>query len=135
MEDHSTLAPLALQQLQRSVEAAAKLLTIEALTASYLLAEAQDTDLREAEIRELGAGTAAVVARLSELLAGQLPAPVLVDSARTALGDLLAGLPQLRTTDPGGPHDGAPNAGAADDGAPDDAAPNAGGPDDGEGES
>ena len=38
VEDHSTLAPLALQQLERSVEAAEKLLAIEALTAAYLLA-------------------------------------------------------------------------------------------------
>ena len=131
VEDHSTLAPLALQQLQRSVEAAAKLLTIEALTASYLLAEAQDTDLREAEIRELGTGTGAVVARLSEVLAGQLPAAVLVDSARTALADLLAGLPELRTPDLDGPDHAGPN----------DAVPRmpvlriAGGPDDGGGES
>ncbi len=121
VEDHSTLAPLALQQLERSVEAAAKLLTIEALTASYLLAEAQGTDLREAEVRQLGAGTGAVVARLSELLAGQLPAAVLVDSARAALGDLLAGLPELRTPDPGGPNDlrpddRGPNGRSTDDG-------------------
>ncbi|WP_307106072.1 aromatic amino acid ammonia-lyase [Arthrobacter globiformis] len=121
VEDHSTLAPLALQQLERSVEAAAKLLTIEALTASYLLAEAQGTDLREAEIRQLGAGTGAVVARLSELLAGQLPAAVLVDSARAALGDLLAGLPELRTPGLGGPNDlrpddRGPNGRSADDG-------------------
>ncbi|WP_246468852.1 aromatic amino acid ammonia-lyase [Arthrobacter ipis] len=124
VEDHSTLAPLALQQLQRSVEAAAKLLTIEALTASYLLAEAQDTDLREAEIREPGAGSGAVVARLSELLAGQLPAAVLVDSARTALGDLLARLPELRTADPDGSNAGAPNGSGPDAGGPHDAGPN-----------
>jgi histidine ammonia-lyase len=106
VEDHSTLAPLALQQLERSVEAAAKLLTIEALTASYLLAEAQDTDGREAETRQLGAGTRAVVAQLSELLAGQLPAAVLVERARAALGDLLAGLPELQIPGPGSPEDG-----------------------------
>ncbi len=40
VEDHSTLAPLALQQLEKSLEAAEKLLVIEALTASYLLLEA-----------------------------------------------------------------------------------------------
>jgi histidine ammonia-lyase len=130
VEDHSTLAPLALQQLERSVEAAAKLLTIEALTASYLLAEAQGTDLREAEIRQLGAGTGAVVARLSELLAGQLPAAVLVDSARAALEELLAGLPELRTPDPGGPNDLRP-----DDLRPDDRGPNGRSADDGGGES
>jgi histidine ammonia-lyase len=106
VEDHSTLAPLALQQLERSVEAAAKLLTIEALTASYLLAEAQGTDGREAETRQLGAGTGAVVAKLSELLARQLPAAVLVDRARSALGDLLAGLPELQIPGPGSPDDG-----------------------------
>ncbi|MFE4544970.1 aromatic amino acid ammonia-lyase [Arthrobacter sp. NPDC056727] len=100
VEDHSTLAPLALQQLERSVEAAARLLTIEALTASYLLAEAQDTDLREAETRELGTGTAAVVALLSELLSRQLPAAALVEDARAALKDLLAGLPELQTPAP-----------------------------------
>jgi histidine ammonia-lyase len=119
VEDHSTLAPLALQQLERSVEAAAKLLTIEALTASYLLAEArlaeaQDTDLREAETRQLGPGTGAVVARLSELLAGQLPAAVLVDSARAALGDLLAGLPELRIPDAGGPNGSSPDDGGGE---------------------
>jgi histidine ammonia-lyase len=106
VEDHSTLAPLALQQLERSVEAAAKLLTIEALTASYLLAEAQDTDGREAETRHLGAGTGVVVAKLSELLSGQLPAAVLVDRARAELGDLLAGLPELQIPGPGSPDDG-----------------------------
>ncbi|WP_353710400.1 aromatic amino acid ammonia-lyase [Arthrobacter sp. K5] len=116
VEDHSTLAPLALQQLERSVEAAAKLLTIEALTASYLLAEAQGTDLREAEIRQLGAGTGAVVARLSELLAGQLPAAVLVDSTRAALEELLAELPELRRPDVGGPNDRGPNEIYPDDG-------------------
>jgi histidine ammonia-lyase len=114
VEDHSTLAPLALQQLERSVEAAAKLLTIEALTASYLLAEAQDTDLREAVTRQLGSGTGAVVRRLSELLAGQLPAAVLVEAARKELGDLLAGLPELQTPSPDTdgdrvPDDGGPN--------------------------
>ncbi|TSE14207.1 aromatic amino acid lyase, partial [Arthrobacter sp. KBS0703] len=44
VEDHSTLAPLALQQLERAVETAGKLLTIEALTAAYLLAEAQGAE-------------------------------------------------------------------------------------------
>jgi histidine ammonia-lyase len=114
VEDHSTLAPLALQQLERSVEAAAKLLTIEALTASYLLAEAQGTDLREAEIRQLGAGTGAVVARLSELLAGQLPAAVLVDSTRAALEELLAELPELRIPDAGGPNGSSPDDGGGE---------------------
>ncbi|MFC7847502.1 aromatic amino acid ammonia-lyase [Arthrobacter sp. NPDC057388] len=114
VEDHSTLAPLALQQLERSVEAAAKLLTIEALTASYLLAEAQDTDLREEAARQLGAGTGAVVARLSGLLSRQLPAAALVEAAREELGDLLAELPELRTPAPDtagdrGPADGGPN--------------------------
>ena len=134
VEDHSTLAPLALQQLERSVEAAAKLLTIEALTASYLLAEAQGTDLREAEVRQLGAGTGAVVARLSELLAGQLPAAVLVDSARAALEELLAGLPELRIPDPGGPNDLRPNDLRPDDRGPNDRGPNGRSADDGGGE-
>jgi histidine ammonia-lyase len=100
VEDHSSLAPLALQQLERSVQAAAKLLTIEALTAAYLLAEAQDTDSREAEARQPGAGTGTVVAALSELLSRQLPAAVLVEEARAVLVDLLAELPQLRTPGP-----------------------------------
>jgi histidine ammonia-lyase len=134
VEDQSTLAPLALQQLERSVEAAAKLLTIEALTASYLLAEAQGTDLREAEVRQLGAGTGAVVARLSELLAGQLPAAVLVDSARAALEELLAGLPELRIPDPGGPNDLRPNDLRPDDRGPNDRGPNGRSADDGGGE-
>jgi histidine ammonia-lyase len=135
VEDHSTLAPLALQQLQRSVEAAAKLFTIEALTASYLLAEAQDTDLREAETRELGIGTGAVVARLSGLLAGQLPAAVLVDSARAALADLLAGLPELRTAELRTPNLGGPDDAGANGAGPNTGAPNNGGPADGGGES
>lgn len=79
VEDHSTLAPLALQQLERSVEAAEKLLTIEALTAAYLLSRA------ELKARPLGRGTGAVVVRLSALLARRLPAPSLVERARTEL--------------------------------------------------
>ena len=73
MEDHSTLAPLALQQLERAVEAAGKLLTIEALTAAYLLAEAQGAEAGGSEsaagARPLGKGTGAVVDHLSVLLA------------------------------------------------------------------
>jgi histidine ammonia-lyase len=79
VEDHSTLAPLALQQLERSVEAAEKLLTIEALTAAYLLSRA------ELKARPLGRGTGAVAVRLSALLARRLPAPSLVERARTEL--------------------------------------------------
>ncbi|WP_104137864.1 aromatic amino acid ammonia-lyase [Arthrobacter sp. ZGTC131] len=101
VEDHSTLAPLALQQLERAVEAAGKLLTIEALTATYLLAEAQGAEAGGSEsaagARPLGKGTGAVVDHLSVLLAGQLPAAVLVDRARAGLRELLAGLPELRT--------------------------------------
>lgn len=80
VEDHSTLAPLALQQLERSHEAAEKLLTIEALTAAYLLGEAE-----QQEVRPLGKGTGAVVGPLAELLAERLPAPELVERARKAL--------------------------------------------------
>lgn len=120
VEDHSTLAPLALQQLERSVAAAAKLLTIEALTASYLLAEAQDTDLREAETRGLGTGTGTVVALLSELLSRQLPAAALVEDARAALQDALAGLPELMApasdTDDRGAHGGGPHEGGLGNG-------------------
>lgn len=109
VEDHSTLAPLALQQLERAVETADKLLTIEALTAAYLLAEAQGAEAggseSAAEMRPLGKGTGAVVDRLSVLLADRLPAAVLVDRARDELRDLLAGLPELRTPAPAGDDD------------------------------
>ena len=101
VEDHSTLAPLALQQLERAVETAGKLLTIEALTAAYLLAEAQGAEAGEGgpagEARSLGKGTGAVVDCLSVLLAGRLPAAVLVDRARDELEELLARMPELRT--------------------------------------
>jgi histidine ammonia-lyase len=109
VEDHSTLAPLALQQLERAVETAGKLLTIEALTAAYLLAEAQGAEAggseSAAEVRPLGKGTGAVVDRLSVLLADRLPAAVLVDRARDELRDLLAGLPELRMPAPTGDDD------------------------------
>jgi histidine ammonia-lyase len=104
VEDHSTLAPLALQQLERAVETAGKLLTIEALTAAYLLAEAQGAEAggsqSAGEARPLGKGTGAVVDRLAVLLAEQLPAAVLVDRARDELGELLSGMPELRTPAP-----------------------------------
>lgn len=100
VEDHSTLAPLALQQLQQSVEAASKLLTIEALTAAYLLSEAQAAEVggteSAAEARPLGKGTGAVVDRLFRLLSEQLPASALVERGRAALRDLLPGLAELR---------------------------------------
>lgn len=105
VEDHSTLAPLALQQLERAVETAGKLLTIEALTAAYLLAEAQGAEAGgggpAGEARPLGKGTGAVVGCLSVLLAAQLPAAALVDRARDELGHLLARMPELRTPAPG----------------------------------
>jgi histidine ammonia-lyase len=104
VEDHSTLAPLALQQLERAVETAGKLLTIEALTAAYLLAEAQGAEAggsqSAGEARPLGKGTGAVVDRLAVLLAEQLPAAVLVDRARDELAELLSGMPELRTPAP-----------------------------------
>jgi histidine ammonia-lyase len=106
VEDHSTLAPLALHQLERAVETAGKLLTIEALTAAYLLAEAQGAEAGgggpAGAARPLGKGTGAVVRCLSVLLAAQLPAAVLVDRARDELGQLLARMPELRTPAPGG---------------------------------
>lgn len=80
VEDHSTLAPLALQQLEKSVDAAEKLLTIEALTASFLLLEA-------GAAQPLGRGTGVVVGRLADLLADRPPAPQLVERARFALRD------------------------------------------------
>ena len=77
VEDHSTLAPLALQQLERSAEAAEKLFTIEALTAAYLLSRAGDggggaagDGAVEPETRPLGAGTGAPSRRA---LAGSWP--------------------------------------------------------------
>ncbi|CAH0234481.1 Histidine ammonia-lyase [Arthrobacter sp. Bi83] len=105
VEDHSTLAPLALQQLERSVEVAGRLLTIEALTAAYLLAEAQSAHTRGSEsadeVRPLGKGTGVVVVLLSKLLAEQLPAAALVERGRDELGELLAVLPELRLPPPG----------------------------------
>lgn len=100
VEDHSTLAPLALQHLERSVQAAEELLTIEALTAAYLLAQARDAEAGErasdAEVRPLGKGTSAVVDCLSGLLAEHLPAAELVERGREALRKLLPELPELR---------------------------------------
>ncbi|UKA49452.1 aromatic amino acid lyase [Arthrobacter sp. FW305-123] len=78
VEDHSTLAPLALQQLEKSVEAAEKLLVIEALTASYLLLEA-------GAAQPLGKGTGVVVGRLADVLADRPSAPELVKRARREL--------------------------------------------------
>jgi histidine ammonia-lyase len=100
VEDHSTLAPLALQQLERSVQAAEELLTIEALTAAYLLAQAREAEAGEREsdaaVRPLGNGTSAVVDCLSGLLAEHLPAAELVERGREALRKLLPELPELR---------------------------------------
>lgn len=100
VEDHSTLAPLALQQLERSVQAAEELLTVEALTAAYLLAQAREVEAGEresdAEVRPLGKGTSAVVDCLSGLLAEHLPAAELVERGREALRKLLPELPELR---------------------------------------
>lgn len=105
VEDHSTLAPLALQQLERSVRAAEELLTIEALTAAYLLAQAQEAEAggseSAAEVRPLGKGTGAVVGRLSRLLSEHLPAAALVERGRDALRELLPDLPELRLPPPG----------------------------------
>ncbi|MGR0160384.1 aromatic amino acid ammonia-lyase [Paenarthrobacter nitroguajacolicus] len=78
IEDHSTLAPLALQQLEKSLDAAEKLLVIEALTASYLLLEA-------GAAQPLGKGTGGVVGRLADVLADRPSAPDLVDRARAEL--------------------------------------------------
>ena len=100
VEDHSTLAPLALQQLERSVQAAEELLTVEALTAAYLLAQAREAEAGErefdAEVRPLGKGTSAVVDCLSGPLAEHLPAAELVERGREALRKLLPELPELR---------------------------------------
>jgi histidine ammonia-lyase len=84
IEAHSTLAPLALQLLERSVDAAGKLLAIEALTAAYLLGGAEAR-----AVRPLGKGTAAVVHRLSGLLARHLPAAALVEQASAELDGFL----------------------------------------------
>ncbi|VXB91909.1 Phenylalanine ammonia-lyase [Arthrobacter sp. 9V] len=84
VEDHSTLAPLALQQLEKSLEAAEKLLVIEALTASYLLLEA-------GAAQPLGKGTGFVVGRLADVLAQRPSAPDLVERARAVLRSAVAG--------------------------------------------
>lgn len=78
IEDHSTLAPLALQQLEKSIEAAEKLLAIESLTASYLLLEAEAA-------QPLGNGTGLVAGRLADVLADRPSAPDLVERSRTVL--------------------------------------------------
>lgn len=100
VEDHSTLAPLALQQLERSIQAAEELLVIEALTATYLLDQAREAETGErgsgAEVRPLGRGTAAVVDCLSGLLTQYLPAAVLLERGREALRKFLPDLPELR---------------------------------------
>lgn len=83
VEDHSTLAPLALQQLERSLDAAEKLLTIEALTAAYLLRAVAAED--EISGRRLGKGTRVIVAELGAILTKRFPAAVLVEEARHAL--------------------------------------------------
>jgi histidine ammonia-lyase len=83
VEDHSTLAPLALQQLERSLEALEKLLAIEALTASYLLLEA-------GAAQPLGKGTGAVAGRLADVLADRPSAADLVERARRDLRDVVA---------------------------------------------
>jgi len=83
VEDHSSLAPLALQQLEKSVEAAEKLLVIEALTASYLLLEAEAA-------QPLGRGTGLVVGRLADVLARRPSAPELVERARQQLREAVA---------------------------------------------
>lgn len=114
VEDHSTLAPLALQQLERSAEAAEKLFTIEALTAAYLLSRAGDgagdgdgdPGTPGPGARPLGAGTGAIQARLARVLAhgavGGLTASALLDTARDALHSALA----ERATGEGERHDG-----------------------------
>ncbi|MBT2512261.1 aromatic amino acid ammonia-lyase [Arthrobacter sp. ISL-30] len=115
VEDHSTMAPLALQQLERSVAAAEKLLTIEALTAAYLVLETGDATARDTaaatparetpagdqpaatgaretvagDRRPLGKGTGAVVGHLADVLAQRLPAAALVQRARGELRVLL----------------------------------------------
>lgn len=78
IEDHSTLAPLALQQLEKSIDAAEKLLAIESLTASYLLLEAEAA-------QPLGNGTGLVAGRLADVLADRPSAPDLVERSRTVL--------------------------------------------------
>ncbi|MCT9870904.1 aromatic amino acid ammonia-lyase [Paenarthrobacter aurescens] len=83
VEDHSSLAPLALQQLEKSLDAAEKLLVIEALTASYLLLEA-------GAAQPLGRGTGAVVGRLADVLADRPSSPDLVERARAGLRDVVA---------------------------------------------
>lgn len=85
VEDHSTLAPLALQYLEKSLDSLEKLLVIEALTASYLLIGAKDG-------RPLGQGTGAVVGRLADLLTDRPAAADLVERARALLREAAAGL-------------------------------------------
>ncbi|MGF6834363.1 histidine ammonia-lyase [Paenarthrobacter sp. TE4293] len=85
VEDHSTLAPLALQQLEKSLDVLEKLVTIEALTASYLLLEA-------GAAQPLGRGTGVVVGRLADVLADRPSAPDLVERARAALRDVVSQL-------------------------------------------
>jgi histidine ammonia-lyase len=67
-----------LQQLEKSFEAAEKLLAIESLTASYLLLEAEAA-------QPLGNGTGLVAGRLADVLADRPSAPDLVERSRTVL--------------------------------------------------
>lgn len=82
VEDHSTLAPLALQQLQRATGVLERLLTIEVLSASYLLQEWGEAG----ESRQnLGAGTAALVQQIVPILSAELSAAGLVSKAHEEL--------------------------------------------------
>ncbi|WP_394940757.1 aromatic amino acid lyase [Psychromicrobium sp. YIM B11713] len=81
VEDHSTLAPLALQHLQRSVEVLEQLLSIELLTAVFLLVQPGV----EAGAGALGLGVIELVHRLEPLLQQKLSAATLVDRAREEL--------------------------------------------------
>ena len=83
------------------MDAAEKLLAIEALTAAYLLGGAEAR-----AVRPLGKGTGAVVERLSGLLARHLPAAALVEEARIELNGAVGSvLGRAR-------HDGDHNGGA-----------------------
>ncbi|AJT42609.1 aromatic amino acid ammonia-lyase [Psychromicrobium lacuslunae] len=90
IEDHSTLAPLALQQLERAVEVLQKLLTIEVLSASYLLTQPKTTAGPSPQIssrtrNSLGAGSQSLVDRIEPILASGYSAAALVSKAHQKL--------------------------------------------------
>jgi histidine ammonia-lyase len=79
VEDHASLAPVALQLLQRSLALTGEVLAIEALHAADLL--------RTSGAGPAGAGTSPLFAELDALTASGIPADELVPAAQRALSN------------------------------------------------